>query len=64
MKCWHCGEEVIWGGDHSFEDYGEEGEGIVSNLSCSNCEATYLCSLPLEEEAEDPHHAKGSGDED
>jgi hypothetical protein len=24
-----------------------EGEGIVSNFSCSKCEATYECYLPL-----------------
>ena len=22
MKCWHCGTELIWGGDFTFEDYG------------------------------------------
>ena len=20
MKCWHCDEELIWGGDHDTED--------------------------------------------
>ncbi len=50
MKCWHCGSDVIWGGDHTYEDYGIEGEGIVSNLSCSNCKADYLIYLPIEEE--------------
>ena len=20
MKCWHCGTELIWGGDHDCED--------------------------------------------
>ena len=52
MKCWHCNSEVIWGGDHDYEDYGMEGEGIVSNLSCSGCNAFYLCYLG--EEAELP----------
>ena len=37
MKCYHCNTEVIWGGDHSYEDYGIEGEGIVSNLHCPKC---------------------------
>ena len=37
MNCWHCKSELIWGGDHTYEDYGMEGEGIVSNLSCPNC---------------------------
>ena len=50
MKCWHCKSEVIWGGDHSYEDYGMEGEGIVSNLSCSSCNAFYLCYIGEEDE--------------
>ena len=50
MKCWHCNSEVIWGGDHDYEDYGMEGEGIVSNLSCSKCSAFYECYLAIEEE--------------
>lgn len=36
MKCTNCETEIIWGGDHSYEDYGLEGEGIVSNYSCPN----------------------------
>ena len=52
MKCWHCRTEVIWGGDHDFEDCGYEGEGIVSNFSCPTCEATYECYLPLENQEE------------
>ena len=51
MKCWHCNSEVIWGGDHDYEDYGMERKGIVSNLSCSNCKAFYECYLDLEEES-------------
>ena len=46
MSCWHCESNLIWGGDHSYEDYGAEGEGIVSNLSCPNekcgVEAVYV----------------------
>ena len=40
MNCPNCKAELIWGGDHSYEDYGnEEEEGMVSNYSCStdNC---------------------------
>ena len=51
MNCWHCGGEVIWGGDFDYEDYGMDGEGIVSNLSCSKCKAFYECYLDLEEES-------------
>ena len=36
MKCWHCNNELIWGGDFDYSDYGIDGEGIVSNLSCMN----------------------------
>ena len=57
MNCYHCGSDVIWGGDHSYEDYGLEGEGIVSNLSCSICEATYL--IYLGEEDDTPKQSKG-----
>ena len=45
MNCWHCNSEVIWGGDFDFEDYGMDGDGIVSNLTCSNCKAYYECYL-------------------
>jgi hypothetical protein len=47
MNCWHCDAELIWGGDHDYEE--EDGrEGIVSNLSCPECEAFVLVYLPLE----------------
>ena len=42
MNCWHCQPKLIWGGDHTYEDYCIEGEGIVTNLSCSVCNAEYL----------------------
>ena len=48
MKCWHCKHEIIWGGDHDFEDYGYEGKGIVSNFHCPNCGANYECRYPIE----------------
>jgi hypothetical protein len=35
MNCWHCGHELIWGGDHDTED--NEEYDMVSNLSCPNC---------------------------
>ena len=42
MKCPHCTTELIWGGDFDYEDYGiEDRLGIVSNLSCPNCN-TYV----------------------
>ena len=36
MKCPNCEKELLWGGDHDAEDYGKEGDGIVSNNTCTN----------------------------
>ena len=36
MKCPKCEQELIWGGDNDYEDYGSEGDGIVSNNTCFN----------------------------
>lgn len=44
MTCPNCLKEMIWGGDHSYEDYGiepdniedEDDGGIVSNYGCYN----------------------------
>ena len=40
MKCYNCGTELIWGGDHDCED--DEEHAIVTNLSCPNCDAFHL----------------------
>ena len=68
MNCWYCNSEVIWGGDHTYEDYGRDGDGIVSNLSCSKCCAFYLAYLDLEEESNekerDASHDKGEEDKE
>lgn len=55
MNCWHCKFELIWGGDDSYEDYGLDGEGIVSNFSCSNndCESSVIVYLPIKNEIKD-----------
>ena len=45
MNCWHCQAKLIWDGDHSFEDYCIEGDGVVTNLSCSKCDAEVLVYL-------------------
>lgn len=39
-RCWFCGAVMRWDCDFSFEDYDIEGEGIIVNLTCPNCEAT------------------------
>ena len=55
MKCWHCNTELIWGADFDYEDYGMDGEGIISNLSCPNklCNAFVEVFLPLKEEVDE-----------
>tara|TARA_R100000808_G_C2134445_1_gene142987 strand:+ start:420 stop:593 length:174 start_codon:yes stop_codon:yes gene_type:complete len=50
MNCWHCDGEMIWGGDHSFEECGYEGDGIISNFSCPSCPAMAFVHLPFGEE--------------
>jgi len=48
--CWYCGGRLIWGNDWNPEDYGLEGEGIVSTLTCSGCGAEVQYTLIIEEE--------------
>lgn len=46
-ECFHCGEKaVIWDGDFSFEDYCEEGEGIIHECHCTNCGAKVTYRIP------------------
>ena len=49
MNCWHCGHELIWGGDHDIEDENEDYK-VVTNLSCPNCHAFVEVYLPKEKE--------------
>ena len=42
MFCYYCKGEVIWDCDYDYEDYGLDGDGIVSNLHCTKCEAVYV----------------------
>ena len=50
MNCWHCKSKLIWGGDHSFDDYFLDGEGIVSNLHCSKCPTEVLVYYNIDKE--------------
>jgi len=46
MNCWHCNNDLIWGGD----DYEEGEEGttyIVTNLSCPECKSSVLVYYPI-----------------
>lgn len=44
-----CGGHFIWLGDDTYEDYGMNGEGIVSNGSCSGCGRSILLFTPMED---------------
>jgi DNA-directed RNA polymerase subunit RPC12/RpoP len=46
MKCWHCNNELIWGGDHDLEEEENEEYMMVTNLSCPECESFVLVYLP------------------
>jgi len=46
MNCWHCGTELIWGGDHDMED--DEDYSIVTNLSCPECHSFVEVYYPSE----------------
>ena len=46
MNCWHCLQELIWGGDHDLDD---EEFDMVTNLSCPNCGVFVLVYLPRED---------------
>ena len=42
MNCWHCGPELIWGGDNSMDELNDNEESeydFWSNFTCPNCQA-------------------------
>jgi DNA-directed RNA polymerase subunit RPC12/RpoP len=47
MNCWHCGTELIWGGDHDCED--NEEYVMETNLSCPKCKSLVMVYLPEED---------------
>ena len=52
-ECFHClARAVIWDSDFSFEDFGQEGDGIVHICHCTNCGAEIEYWVPLGEPAE------------
>ena len=50
MKCWHCKQELIWGGDHDLDDSDPSSTEytMVTNLSCPHCQSSVLVYLPRE----------------
>ena len=51
MDCWHCGTQLIWGGDYDIEDENDE-YMIVTNLSCPNCNSYIEVYYPKEKDKE------------
>ena len=52
-ECFHCGcKSVIWDGDFTFEDYGEEGNGLIHECHCENCGAEITYRIPFDEDEE------------
>lgn len=50
-ECFHCRKKaVIWDNDFSFEDYGDEGQGIIHECHCKNCGARITYKIPTEKE--------------
>ena len=39
MNCPSCSKELIVGGQHTYEDYGMDSDGVVTNFICdtNNC---------------------------
>jgi hypothetical protein len=53
MNCWHCGTELIWGGDHDvlcrtpiYRHESNEEYVMETNLSCPKCNCLVLVFLP------------------
>jgi hypothetical protein len=55
MNCF-CNKELIHSGNHTFEECGLDGKGIVSNLTCCNNECnveTVVVYINLDEKEND-----------
>ena len=48
MKCWHCEEGLLWKGDDTIED-DEQGEWMLTCLSCQSCSAEVEVYLKVEQ---------------
>ena len=44
MKCLHCGDDMVQGGDHDVDQ--DDSYNMVSNFSCQNCGAFCLFYFP------------------
>ncbi len=50
--CWWCGHKLIWQNDYDREDFGFSGEGMVTVLICSGCDAE-VRMIGVDEEEEE-----------
>jgi DNA-directed RNA polymerase subunit RPC12/RpoP len=60
MNCWHCGEGLIWGGDHDIDEdetylFGDY--SMVTNLRCPDCDSYVLVYYPREEKDDKQMHS-------
>ena len=68
MDCWHCGGELVWGGDHDLDD--DEDHSTVTNLTCYQCSSLVLVYLPHPKDFKQVQrqltelNADGGGDEE
>lgn len=46
MICSICGGDMIWQCDYDYEDFGCDGEGIVSIWDCPKCGTEVLFYIP------------------
>ena len=51
--CWYCGGKLFWQSDFNYDEVYGDGEGIVTFLHCSNCNAEVQYSLRTNEEEEE-----------
>ncbi len=49
MDCWHCGTELIWGGDHDIEE-DHPHFSMETNLSCPKCDCLVIVYYPKEQD--------------
>jgi formate dehydrogenase maturation protein FdhE len=47
MNCWHCNEELIWGGDDDYEMSDEF--DLATNRSCPRCHAYVIVYLKFDD---------------
>jgi hypothetical protein len=69
MNCWHCKSSLRWCSDFDYEDYGLEGDGIVSTLMCDECGSEVIVyyadnrtSMEKANDSQDPNYKRRRND--